>query len=75
MLDCCVETPVPFYLRRLALATGESWLAGWLAEERCSREDCCKKRRGTSREERDKLRGVIRQAPYKRRTARSGVSQ
>jgi hypothetical protein len=74
-----VETPVPFYLRRLALATGESWLAGWLAgwlaKERCSREDCCKKRRGTSREERDKLRGVIRQAPYKRRTARSGVSQ
>jgi hypothetical protein len=51
------------------------WLAGWLAEEKCSREDCCKKRRGTSREERDKLRGVIRQAPYKRRTARSGVSQ
>jgi hypothetical protein len=37
------------------LATGESWLAGWLAEERCSREDCCKKRRGTSREEREKL--------------------
>jgi hypothetical protein len=52
-------------------------LAGWLAEElrRCSREDCCKKRRGTSREEIEKLRGVIRQAPYKRRTARSGVSQ
>jgi hypothetical protein len=39
---------------------GESWLAGWRgrgAEEEGSWfvEDCCKKRRGTNREEMEKL--------------------
>jgi hypothetical protein len=52
------------------LVTGESWLAGWLAGWRgrgaeevqlgswfaiAIVEDCCKKRRGTNREEREKL--------------------